>query len=270
MVFIPAVGHVAVATLTIPASVSGYIAVEAGEQIVIRHIGAGDSERGWVYVTRVTSPQDAGWLPVQAVLPPREMRRHPHNHAHHPIVCARRGIAPFPSAMNDADDGFVDYLAPVTTGERLEILRTGSSQSKHDGFAYVRRVNNPKDEGWVLLDVVQADDVEDDTDEDDDDVILAERHQLGPQDVAFHLRPKQGSSQLRAEPNPRAESLGSVPHNQRVTITHIAGTWANVLCNNEVGWVRRVFLRDTPLPPSVPRSSRSSLPKRAVTFELDS
>ena len=63
------VGHFAGAAFKVaPPTGSGYIAVRPGELVMIRHLGTGGAERGWLYVRRHEPPNDEGWLHMTAVV----------------------------------------------------------------------------------------------------------------------------------------------------------------------------------------------------------
>lgn len=66
---LPKVGHFArVAFKVATRTGSGYIAVREGELVMIRHLGTGGAERGWLYVRRHEPPNDEGWLHMTAVV----------------------------------------------------------------------------------------------------------------------------------------------------------------------------------------------------------
>ncbi|CAK0891686.1 unnamed protein product [Prorocentrum cordatum] len=253
---IPRVGGATVATRAVPPGEAGYLTVEAGTRLKIEHIGAGEGERGWLYARQSDAPDQAGWLPVQAVLAdraPRAVRGLVQRPAEEKgyLVAARRPVARAPGAS--AGEGF---LAPVQLGEQLEVLPHPDGDAAGDaGWVYARRALPPHEKGWVPCCVIGEVDDSDDEADSEPGADMDPTVRLTPTEVAYHTRPGGQHSVLRVQPSLDADVVpdARITHNERVLSGMTSGLWSLVATDSGMsGWLLSEHLSTTPVLPPGP------------------
>eukprot|EP00747_Dinoflagellata_sp_TGD_P169961 gnl/TRDRNA2_/TRDRNA2_200283_c0_seq1.p1 gnl/TRDRNA2_/TRDRNA2_200283_c0~~gnl/TRDRNA2_/TRDRNA2_200283_c0_seq1.p1 ORF type:complete len:366 (-),score=52.43 gnl/TRDRNA2_/TRDRNA2_200283_c0_seq1:40-1137(-) len=243
---------------------SCHLSVALGDALKVLHVGSDGDEMGWVYACHEWAPESAGWLmevcierrPAPVELLSGHSAELTASHAEHQID-PRVGEVMSVTKACEAKSGS-GYLS-VAPGEGVE-LRYPVVRDDSGSWIFVRRIQQPCDEGWLPLAVAcsQAISVAPNR-----STLAQSRTAPGPPpppftprpgDTVYHLRPGGFATHLRAWPFRDAQMMcyTCIRNNERLEVVKVENLWAEVKTEYHLtGWLRVDYLRPSPLRPQM-------------------